>query len=365
MIPEMRPVLIMAGGTGGHVYPALAVAEALRKQGVEVVWLGTRNGLESRVVPAAGFNMRWLSIVGLRGKSIISKALFPVRLLIACLQAAVVILRTKPRLVLGMGGFVSGPGGLMCKFLHRPLVIHEQNAVAGLTNRLLAGLANSVLEAFPGTFKPQLNAYHTGNPVRDEITQLIDPKERYAQRQGALNLLVIGGSQGARFLNQVVPQAVRSMPQALRPVIRHQAGAQLCEQTHSYYNDLQIDADIQPFYDDMAAAYSWADLVIARAGAMTVAELAAAGLPSILIPFPSAVDDHQTINAGFLANRGAAILAKQSGLTADRLGDWLSELAVDRGRLLSMARSARELARPEATQLVARECLEVAQGYWV
>ena len=361
---DTRPILIMAGGTGGHVYPALAVAESLRKQGVEVVWLGTRNGLEARVVPAAGFPIQWLNIVGFRGKGLFSQLLMPMRLLLAFYQAAVVILKVNPRLVLGMGGFVSGPGGLMCKLLNRPLIIHEQNAVAGLTNRILIRLANSILEAFPGTFKPQFNAYHTGNPVRNEISEIEAPEQRFASREGPLNLLVIGGSQGARFLNQIVPEAVRSMPQALQPRICHQAGAQLCAQSKKQYQQFNVEADVQPFYDDMATVYGWADVVIARAGAMTVAELAAAGLPSILVPFPQAVDDHQTVNAGFLADRGAAILAKQNELTADRLGDWLSELAVDRLRLLKMARQARNLARPEATQLVARECLAVAEGYW-
>jgi UDP-N-acetylglucosamine--N-acetylmuramyl-(pentapeptide) pyrophosphoryl-undecaprenol N-acetylglucosamine transferase len=361
---DTRPVLIMAGGTGGHVYPALAVAKALRAQNVDVVWLGTRAGLEARVVPDAGIPMRWLNIVGLRGKGLLSQLLMPLRLLLACYQAARVILMVRPRLVLGMGGFVSGPGALMCKLLSRPLVIHEQNAIAGLTNRILARLANSILEAFPGTFNARFNAYHTGNPVRAEIAEMIEPQQRFASRQGPLNLLVLGGSQGARFLNQLLPDAVHSMPKALRPKIRHQAGIQLLDEAKQNYQRCQIEADVQPFLDDMAAAYSWADLVIARAGAMTVAELAAAGLPSILVPFPHAVDDHQTINAGFLANKGAAILAKQSELTADRLGDWLSELAVDRGRLLTMALQARHVARPEATQLVARECLEVAEGYW-
>lgn len=362
---DHRPVLIMAGGTGGHIYPALAVAESLRQQGVEVIWMGTRSGLEARVVPAAGFAMQWLNIVGLRGKGLFAKLLMPFRLLWALVQAAVVIQKIKPRLVLGMGGFVAGPGGLMCRVLNRPLVIHEQNAVAGLTNRLLVRLANSVLEAFPGTFQAHFNAYHTGNPVRKEIAGLEEPGLRFASRQGTLNLLVIGGSQGARFLNDIVPEAVRSMPEGLRPKIRHQAGGNLVEATQKKYAQLQVDADVQPFFDDMAAVYSWADVVIARSGAMTVAELAAAGLPSILVPFPHAVDDHQTVNAGFLAKRGAAILAAQNELTADRLGDWLSELAVDRARLLRMACQARELARPEATHLVARECLAVAEGYWV
>ena len=363
MNPVSRPVLIMAGGTGGHVYPALAVARAFMQSNIPVLWLGTRNGLEARVVPAAGIDIAWLSISGLRGKKLWSLLLAPFRLAWACAQAALVIMRARPRLVLGMGGFVAGPGGLMCKLLRRPLVIHEQNAIAGLTNRILSHIADSVLEAFPGTFKTSLHAYHTGNPVRNEISSIAAPQERLTRHAGPLRVLVIGGSQGARFLNELVPHAVRTMPEAMRPDIRHQSGQSSCENVTATYAGLGIPAEVMPFLDDMAAAYSWADLVIARAGAMTVAELAAAGLPAILIPFPHAVDDHQTANAGFLARREAALIAQQSELTAEKLGDWLSELSVDRARLVRMAIRAREVARPEATQLVVHECLAVAESF--
>lgn len=358
------PILIMAGGTGGHVYPALAVAQALRALDVPVVWLGTRRGLEARVVPAAGFPIAWLSVAGLRRKNMITWLLAPLRVAYACLQAAWIIGRVKPRLVLGMGGFAAGPGGFVCRLLRRPLVIHEQNARPGLTNRLLARLAQSVLQAFPGTFKERINARHTGNPVRADIAALAEPDQRLAARHGRLRLLVIGGSQGAAFLNETVPRAIRGMPEAIRPEVRHQAGERHVEPTRALYREFGLNGDVVPFLDDIAGAYAWADLVIARAGAMTVAELAAAGLPSILVPYPHAVDDHQTLNARFLADRGAALLADQTSLSSEQLGDRLSELAVDRGRLLNMARKAREAARPDATDRVVRECLLVAESYW-
>lgn len=364
MNADTRPIMVMAGGTGGHVYPALAVAHGLRAVGVPVVWMGTRRGLEARVVPAAGFPIAWLSVSGLRRKGLMIWLLAPIRILSACLQAGWVIGRVRPRLVLGMGGFAAGPGGLMCRLLRRPLVIHEQNARPGLTNRLLARLANSVLQAFPATFKPGVNALHTGNPVRADIVALAEPEARLGPRHGRLRVLIIGGSQGATFLNETVPSAIRSMPAAIRPEVRHQAGMSHVEATAAAYRHQGLDADVVPFLDDIAEAYAWADLVIARSGAMTVAELAAAGLPSILVPYPHAVDDHQTLNARFLADRGAALLAVQQDLSVETLGDWLGELAVDRGRLLTMARRAREAARPDATDLVVRECLLVAESYW-
>jgi UDP-N-acetylglucosamine--N-acetylmuramyl-(pentapeptide) pyrophosphoryl-undecaprenol N-acetylglucosamine transferase len=362
MNADSRPVLIMAGGTGGHVYPALAVARELQAQRVPVVWLGTRNGIEARVVPAAGIPIRWMNISGLRGKGLWS-LLVPFKLLFACLQAAWVIVLNQPRIVLGMGGYVAAPGGLMCRLLLKPLVIHEQNAVAGFTNRMLSKLANSILQAFPNTFSPELHAYHTGNPVREDIANIPLPDVRLAERKGRLRLLVIGGSQGSIFLNEIVPQAVATMPSAVWPEIRHQAGKGHLETTQRLYGSKDITAEVTEFIDDMAAAYAWADIVVCRAGAMTVAELAAAGLPSILVPFPQAVDDHQTCNARFLADNGAAILANQSKLRPEILGDWLSELGVDRKRLLRMAQNARALARLDATRLVVKECLAVAESF--
>lgn len=362
MNADSRPVLIMAGGTGGHVYPALAVARELLAQRVPVVWLGTRGGIEARVVPAAGIPIRWLSISGLRGKGL-SALLVPFKLLFACLQAAWAIIRSQPRVVLGMGGYAAAPGGLICRLLMKPLVIHEQNAVAGFTNRLLCKLANSVLQAFPNTFPPELHAYHTGNPVREDIANIPLPEVRLSPRKGRLRLLVIGGSQGSIFLNDIVPQAIATMPSAVWPEIRHQVGKGHLEATQQRYASKDINAKVTTFIDDMAEAYAWADIVVCRAGAMTVAELAAAGLPSILVPFPQAVDDHQTRNARFLADNGAAILANQSTLSPEALGDWLSELSVDRRRLLRMAQQARTLARLDATRLVVKECLAVAESF--
>jgi UDP-N-acetylglucosamine--N-acetylmuramyl-(pentapeptide) pyrophosphoryl-undecaprenol N-acetylglucosamine transferase len=362
MSTDTRPVLIMAGGTGGHVYPALAVARELMAQRVPVVWLGTRGGIEARVVPAAGIPIHWLRISGLRGKGL-SALLVPFKLLMACLQAAWVILRRQPRVVLGMGGYAAAPGGLMCRLLLKPLVIHEQNAVAGFTNRLLSKLANSILQAFPNTFPAELHAYHTGNPVREDIANIPLPDIRLSQRKGRLRLLVIGGSQGSIFLNEIVPQAVATMPSGAWPEIRHQAGRGHAEATQQKYQSKDIAAEVTSFIDDMAQAYAWADIVVCRAGAMTVAELAAAGLPSILVPFPQAVDDHQTRNARFLADNGAAILANQSKLTPEALGDWLSELGVDRRRLVRMGQNARALARLDATRLVVKECLAVAESF--
>ena len=251
----------------------------------------------------------------------------------------------------------------MSKVLRRPLIIHEQNAIAGVTNRILSRMADSVLEAFPGTFSRSISAYHTGNPVRLEICSLPAPEQRFANRKGRLRLLIVGGSQGARFLNEVVPKAVLTMPEAMRPTIRHQTGLAAFETTKANYQMLGVQAEVIPFLDEMAVAYAWADLVIARSGAMTVAELAAAGLPAILVPFPHAVDDHQTANARYLAEREAALIAPQADLSPEKLGDWLSELAVDRDRLLNMAKRAREVARPEATQLVVYECLAVAECF--
>ncbi len=363
MHSDNRPVLIMAGGTGGHVYPALAVARALLARDVPVVWLGTRKGLEARVVPESGIPVKWITVSGLRKKRIWNLLFAPLTLLYACLQSATVIASIRPRLVLGMGGFVAGPGGLVSKIMHKPLVIHEQNAIAGLTNRILARMANSVLQAFPNTFKNNVNAYHTGNPVREDIWALPEPSARMAERQGRLRLLIIGGSLGARFLNELVPKAIYTMPSGMWPEIYHQAGQMHIDSARSTYTKLGVEAEVHPFIEDMASAYAWADLVVCRSGAMTVAELAAAGLPSILVPYPHAVDDHQTANGRYLEEQGAAIIGSESELTAEQLGDWLSELTVDRQRLLQMANCARRLARPEATQLVVRECLAVAESF--
>jgi UDP-N-acetylglucosamine--N-acetylmuramyl-(pentapeptide) pyrophosphoryl-undecaprenol N-acetylglucosamine transferase len=357
---DRRPVLIMAGGTGGHVFPALAVADELSARGVPVSWLGTRRGLEARVVPAAGYTLSSIRVSGLRGKGLLRRLFAPFMLALAVFQSLVILLRLRPGSVLGMGGFASGPGGLVAWLLRCPLVIHEQNSVAGLTNRLLAPLARHVLEAFPGSLPAARHAIHTGNPVRSAIAALPDPTQRLSGHAGALRLLVIGGSLGARALNQVVPQAVARLPLNDRPLIHHQTGPADEADVREHYRELDNEARVEAFVEDMAAAYTWADLVVCRAGALTVAELCAAGVASILVPFPYATDDHQTGNARYLADAGAAVLVPQSELTEERLAQLLAGYSADREALLEMACRARELARPEAARQVAGFCLEAA-----
>ncbi|MEZ5576162.1 MAG: undecaprenyldiphospho-muramoylpentapeptide beta-N-acetylglucosaminyltransferase [Candidatus Competibacteraceae bacterium] len=353
-----RPVLIMAGGTGGHVFPALAVAERLRARGVPVAWMGTRQGLEAVLVPKAGIPIEWIGVAGLRGKGVRRLLALPFMLGRALWQAGAILRRLRPPVVLGMGGFASGPGGLAARALGIPLVVHEQNAVAGLTNTWLARLANQVLEAFPGTFPPARHAMNVGNPVREAIAALPPPIERFAGRIGLPRLLVLGGSQGALALNQLVPQALALWDGAERPEVWHQAGGQLHEAAVGAYQEAGVAVRLTPFIEDMAAAYGWADLVLCRAGALTVAELAAAGIGAILVPFPFAVDDHQTANARFLEQGGAAQVVQQAELSAERLAALLRELLDDRQRLLAMAEAARRLAKTEAAEQVAQACLE-------
>ncbi|MCC5859184.1 MAG: undecaprenyldiphospho-muramoylpentapeptide beta-N-acetylglucosaminyltransferase [Ectothiorhodospiraceae bacterium] len=355
-----RPVVIMAGGTGGHVFPGLAVAAVLRERGLPVVWLGTREGLEARLVPEAGLPMEYLEIRGLRGKGSLGWLLAPARLGRAVWQAAGVLRRHRPRAVLGLGGYAAGPGGIAAWLLRRPLVLHEQNAVAGLTNRSLSRFARRVLCGFPADFPGGVLARVVGNPVRDAILQIPPPQERYANREGPLRLLVIGGSLGAQVLNERVPAAVARLPSDRRPVIRHQAGERTLEVAERAYLKAGVEADVTAFVHDMAEAYGWADLVISRAGALTVSELAAAGVAACLVPLPHAVDDHQTANARFLSDRQAAVLLPQAELTPRRLAGLLEEFDQRRDRLLAMAERARELARPRAAEDVADSCLEVA-----
>ena len=356
-----RPILVMAGGTGGHVFPALAVARVLRAQGAEVVWLGTRAGLEARVVPAAGFPVAWVRVRGLRGKGLAQRLQAPFMLALALLQSLWVMARLRPAAVLGMGGFVTGPGGLVAWLLRRPLLIHEQNSVAGMTNRWLAPLARQVLAAFPGALP---GARLTGNPVRDDIAALPAPAARLAGRAGAPRLLVLGGSLGAQVLNETLPAAIALLPDALRPEVWHQTGTRHLEAGRAAYIAADVPARVEAFVEDMAAAYGWADLVVCRAGALTVAELAAAGVGAILVPYPHAVDDHQTGNARYLADQGAALLLPQPELNAARLGGLLGELFGDRERLRDMAQKARALARPDAAEQVARACLAAAGREW-
>ena len=362
-------VLIMAGGTGGHVFPALAVAQRLRCEGVEVDWLGSRDGMESALVPRHGFAFHGVTVAGLRGKGALGWLLAPVRLLRAAIQAWSVIREVRPCVVLGMGGYASGPGGLVARVARRALVIHEQNAVPGLTNRVLARFANRVLEAFPGSFPPALGAVHTGNPVREEIALLTPPDDRRRVdpeadpgAHDALRLLVLGGSQGARRLNEVVPEALKALRDGVSIDVRHQAGARNLEAARDAYRRVDLQVEPVAFIEDMAASYGWADLVVCRAGAMTVAELAAAGVASILVPFPYAVDDHQSANARYLCDVGAAVMVPESELAPAHLAGLLEEFHGTRSRLLDMARAARRAAIPDAADRVARFCMEVARA---
>jgi UDP-N-acetylglucosamine--N-acetylmuramyl-(pentapeptide) pyrophosphoryl-undecaprenol N-acetylglucosamine transferase len=355
-----RPILVMAGGTGGHVYPALAVARALRQKSQNIVWLGTHRGIEARVVPQAGFDMEWISVQGLRGKGVFTLLLAPFRLLLALYQALNAVWRLRPAAVLGMGGFVSGPGGLAAWLLRRPLVIHEQNAVAGMTNRLLARFARVVLQAFPGSFNAAVNAETVGNPVREDISSLDSPQVRYANRSGPLRLLVLGGSQGALSLNRVLPAALSVLPLEMRPLIRHQAGARTLQQAQEAYAEHKIDAQLFEFIDDMAGAYAWADLVVCRSGALTVAELQAAGLPAIFVPYPFAVDDHQTVNAQAMVKAGAAEILPESDLDQESLAAVLQRWLSSRDELTRRAEIARTLAHPESLARIAEVCLDLA-----
>ena len=355
-----RPILVMAGGTGGHVYPALAVAKALQAQSRDVVWLGTSRGLESRVVPAAGINMERINVRGLRRKGLFAVAMAPVRLTWALLQSLFVIARRRPATVLGMGGFVSGPGGVAAWLTRRPLVIHEQNAAAGLTNRLLARLARVVLQAFPGSFNSNVRAETVGNPVREDIAAVPPPDQRYPGRDGKLRLLVLGGSQGALSLNRTVPAALALLSDEIRPVVRHQCGSATIETAREAYDGTGIDVELVPFIEDMASAYAWADLVVCRAGALTVAELCAVGLPAIFIPYPSAVDDHQTANATPMTEAGAGAIMQESNLSDDSLANELRRWLTSRDALLERALKARELAAPHALRRITEFCLEQA-----
>jgi len=354
----MRPIMIMAGGTGGHVYPALAVASELKERGIPVVWMGTKKGIESRLVPEAGIEVDWLGMSGLRGKGIFTILLAPLKIVISCYQALKILKKRKPAMVLGMGGFVSAPGGLMAWITNIPLLIHEQNAVPGMSNRLLSKVANKVMEAFPGSFRAK--AAHVGNPVRKSITELSSPLQRNKERGDALRILVFGGSLGAARLNEIVPQACAIMTEFNEIQIKHQAGPGNFDQTRLNYSHLNVKAEILEYIDNMEEMYSWADLVICRAGAMTIAELAAAGVASILVPYPYAVDDHQTFNAKYLSDAGAAILLKQDDLNVDSLVDILKKM--NRDKTLEMANKARQLGMPESTSLVAEACLK-AGGY--
>lgn len=353
-------VMIMAGGTGGHVFPALSLASWLRERGFRIVWLGTRRGIEARLVPAAGIEVEWIDIGGLRGKTVGTLLAAPWRLARALWQSLRAVWRHRPIVVVGLGGYVTGPGGVAARLAGKPLVIHEQNAVAGFTNRMLAKVATRVLEGFEGGFAPSVGAIAVGNPVRDAFFALPPPAARFAERQGAIRVLVIGGSQGAQRLNALVPNALGQLKGECDIVVRHQSGERNFDATRAEYAKCGVSADVTAFIDDVAEAYAWADLVICRAGALTVAEVAAVGLAAIFIPLPSAVDDHQTRNAEFLVARGAAIRLAERELDATKLAEYLRDLSRDRSVLLNMADRARELARPAATRELGKYCLAAA-----
>ncbi|WP_339806494.1 undecaprenyldiphospho-muramoylpentapeptide beta-N-acetylglucosaminyltransferase [uncultured Marinobacter sp.] len=355
-----RRFLMMAGGTGGHVFPALATARRLQELGHEVQWLGSAGGMEERLLGATDIPLSVISVSGLRGKGQLALLAAPFRLVRALFQAMAVVRRVQPDCVVGMGGFVTGPGGLAAWLGRRPLLVHEQNAVAGMTNRILARFAKTVMEAFPGSFGGKVVTRCTGNPVRPDVVALPAPEQRMTARTGALRVLVLGGSLGAQAINQTVPAAAALMPADGRPDIRHQCGERNHDEALANYERAGVTASVEPFIEDMAEAYGWADLVVCRAGALTVSELCAAGVGAVLVPFPHAVDDHQTGNAGYMVKAGAALLMPQSRLTPELLAQTLTDLMNERQRVLDMASAARTLARPDATERVVNYCLEAA-----
>ena len=355
MTANAGTIMIMAGGTGGHVFPGLAVADFMRALGWRVVWMGSRAGMEARLVPAHGYEMAWVRASALRGKGFAAKLLLPTNLLVAFWQSARAIFTVRPDVVLGMGGYVAFPGGMMASLFNRPLAVHEQNAVAGLTNRMLAKVADRAMVAFPGALE---KAQWTGNPVRSEIAGVAAPRERFAGRSGPLRLLVVGGSLGAQALNEAVPKALALIPAAERPRVVHQSGERNLAGLRDSYAAAGVEGELVAFISDMAARYTEADLVICRAGALTVSELSAAGMASVLVPFPHAVDDHQTANAKFLADSGAAMLIRQADMNPAQLAALIGTL--DRAKLVGMAEKARALGKPEATRLVAEACVELA-----
>jgi UDP-N-acetylglucosamine--N-acetylmuramyl-(pentapeptide) pyrophosphoryl-undecaprenol N-acetylglucosamine transferase len=350
----VKTILIMAGGTGGHIFPGLAVAHEMRAAGWEVVWLGARGGMEERLVPPRGYRTAWIRAKAARGKGLLQKLLLPANLLFSFWESARLIRRLKPDVVLGLGGYVAFPGGMMASLLNRPLALHEQNAVPGLANRVLSTVSDKVMVAFPEALRA---AEWTGNPVRSEIAAMASPEARFQGRTGPMRILVVGGSLGAQALNEAVPRALALL--ASVPRVVHQSGEKHLEALRRSYREAGVQGELVAFIDDMARRYAQADLVICRAGAVTIAELSAGGMASILVPFPHAVDDHQTANARFLADKGAAILVPQSEMTAAKLAALIGSL--DRAKLLDMANKARALGKPDAARLVARRCMEIAR----
>ncbi|MEO6364675.1 MAG: undecaprenyldiphospho-muramoylpentapeptide beta-N-acetylglucosaminyltransferase [Luteimonas sp.] len=361
MSDAAAPVMILAGGTGGHIFPGLAVAHALRARGIPVTWLGASGGMEMRLVPPHGIQLDTIAVSGLRGKGMGTFLLAPLRVLNAIRAARTTLRRRKPRAVISFGGYAAGPGGLAAKLGGVPLVVHEQNRAPGMTNRVLSKFARRVLTGFPGSFD---NEEVVGNPVRAQIASIAEPADRLSNRTGALRLLVLGGSQGARALNNAVPAALVALrdteSSSMAMDVRHQCGEKMHGEAQRAYSDCGIPASVEPFITDMAAAYAWADLVICRAGALTLAEVCAAGLGSVLVPFPQAVDDHQTRNAQFLVERGAAVLLQQDAQLAGGLCEVLRDLAAAPVKRMAMAQAARALSMPDAAERVADIVLQVS-----
>ena len=354
---KQKTLMVMAGGTGGHVYPAMAVADYLQQHGWNIVWLCTQGGMENRLIEHKDYQKAMITMHGVRGKGLKGWLMLPVKLLNAFLQAYFVMKQHQPNVVLGMGGFAAFPGGVVAWLMRKPLVIHEQNSVAGLTNKTLSHIAKKTLAAFPAAFGDE--AILVGNPVRADITEIVAPDTRVSIKDSPLKLLVVGGSLGAQVLNEVIPKALAKITLEHRPVVVHQAGEKHIAALQANYQAANVTADTRAFINDMAAMYAWADVVFCRAGALTVAELSAAGVASVLVPFPFAVDDHQTGNARYLSDAGAAILVRQTELTVTKVVEILKSL--DREKCLNMAIKARKLGKPKATVAVATICMELAK----
>ena len=361
-------VLVMAAGTGGHVFPALSIAEVLASHSINVEWLGTRHGMENELLAGTDFKLHQISVKGLRGSSLSRKLMAPFMLFGAFMQSMVVIRRAKPNCILGMGGFVCGPAGIAAKLMGKPLLVHEQNAVAGLTNKCLSRIADRVFEAFPGTFQPGKKVRHTGNPLRQDIVKLhhLGSSNRQLAQSAPLHILVLGGSQGAAAINEAIPEVLAQLSESNTPQVFHQTGSATFQKTRQQYQSLGLQLDeacrVVPFIDDMAAAYGWADLVICRSGASTVSEIAAAGRASILIPYPHHKDQQQTLNAQWLSQEHAAYLLQQAELSAQSLLEIIRDLQGNRAKLLGLSQRAAALAICDASEVIAEECLEYANA---
>lgn len=353
---DMQPVMILAGGTGGHVFPALAVANELRDRGVPIIWVGTNKGIESRVVPAADFPLAIMNVQGLRGKGFLQYVRAPIIIIKALYESLSILLKHKPCALLGMGGFVAGPCALVGVLLRKPLIIHEQNAIVGLTNRILAPLSRIMFTGFPIQYKKQKLEY-CGNPVRSKLMNIESPEKRLADRGSVKRLLIVGGSQGAASLNKFIPQALAIISSSIQVEVWHQTGANRCEATLKSYQQHSLQVKVDEFIDDIDQAYSWADLIVCRSGALTLAEVAAVGLGSVLVPYPYAVDDHQTANARSYVEAGASQLISESEMSSEKLAKILLELLTSSEQLMNMACAAKKLVQGDASKRVADECM--------